>query len=112
MNVPRVPLFLTGFVVLWAALSATNAFYSIQLVATGGTGAMVGLAWAIGALVEVPIMYSFPRLARRFGAERLLVTGGLVFFYSAWLSAASGSLWARHLSRPAARLRSRGRSAS
>ena len=37
--------------------------------------ALVGIAWAVGAAIEVPLMYSFPRLAARFGTERLLVLG-------------------------------------
>jgi PPP family 3-phenylpropionic acid transporter len=87
LSVSGVPLFLAGFVVVWAALTGTNTFYSIQMVAIGGTGAQVGLIWAIGAMVEVPIMYVFPRLARRFGAERLLVLGALSFALRTGLSA-------------------------
>jgi MFS family permease len=33
----------------------------------------------VGALVEIPIMWTFPRLSARFSAERLLVTGGAIF---------------------------------
>jgi len=86
-SIPGVPLLLVGFVVLWTALAGANAFYSIQLVSLGGGASLVGLAWAIGAMVEVPIMYSFPRLAGRFGAERLLVVGGLSFALRAGLAA-------------------------
>jgi len=87
LSVPGVPLFLAGFVVVWAALTGTNTFYSIQVVAIGGTGAQVGLIWAIGATVEVPIMYVFPRLAKRVGAERLLVLGAMSFALRTGLSA-------------------------
>ena len=87
LAVPGVPILLAGFVVVWAALTGTNTFFSIQMIAIGGTGAMVGLAWAIGAMVEIPIMYSFPRLAQRFGAERLLVVGALAFAMRTALSA-------------------------
>ena len=41
-----------------------------------------------------------------------LVTGGLVFLYSAWISAAPGSVWAQRFRTPGVRLRPRGRSAS
>lgn len=85
-RIPGVPLLLAGFVVLWTALAGANAFYSIQVVALGGSASMVGVAWAIGAMVEVPIMYGFPRLAGRFGAERLLVVGGLSFALRAGLA--------------------------
>ncbi len=76
---PRMGRFLVGALLVWAALAAVNGFYSIQIVALGGAASLVGLAWVVGALVEIPIMWSFPRLAARFGAGRLLVAGGVLF---------------------------------
>jgi PPP family 3-phenylpropionic acid transporter len=76
---PRMGRFLVGTLMVWAALAAVNGFYSIQIVALGGGDSLVGLAWVVGALVEIPIMWSFPRLAARFGAGRLLVAGGVLF---------------------------------
>ena len=93
LAVRGVPLFLTGFVVVWTALSGTNTFYSIQMGAIGGSGAQIGLIWAIGAMVEVPIMYAFPRLAKRFGAERLLVIGAIAFAIRTGLSALATEPW-------------------
>lgn len=93
LAVRGVPLFLTGFVVVWTALSGTNTFYSIQMGAIGGSGAQIGLIWAIGAMVEIPIMYAFPRLARRFGAERLLVIGAIAFALRTGLSALATEPW-------------------
>jgi PPP family 3-phenylpropionic acid transporter len=76
---PRMVRFLAGSLMVWAALAAVNGFYSIQIVALGGAASLVGLAWVVGALVEIPIMWSFPRLAARFGSGRLLVAGGALF---------------------------------
>jgi len=76
---PGVALFLVGFTVVWASLSAVNAFYSIQVVALGGSAGLVGIAWAVGAAIEVPLMYAFPRIAGRVGTERLVVVGSLAF---------------------------------
>jgi PPP family 3-phenylpropionic acid transporter len=76
---PRMGRFLVGTLLVWAALNAVNGFYSIQIVALGGGASLVGLAWVVGALVEIPVMWTFPRLAARFGAERLLVVGGALF---------------------------------
>jgi len=84
---PRVAIFLTGSFLVWTSLNGTNSFYSIQVVALGGGTTLVGLAWAIGALVEVPIMFSFPRLAARFGTERLLVLGAIAIVLRAALAA-------------------------
>ena len=75
-----------GFTVVWASLAAVNAFYSIQVVALGGSTGLVGIAWAIGASIEIPIMYAFPRIGRRIGTERLVVIGSLAFALRALLA--------------------------
>jgi PPP family 3-phenylpropionic acid transporter len=80
-------LFLSGFVVIWSSLSAVTAFYSIQIVALGGSPGLVGIAWAFGAVIEVPYMYAFPRIAARFGTERLVVLGSIAFALRALLAA-------------------------
>ena len=84
---PGIPLFLCGVFLVWTSLSALNAFYSIQIVALGGGATLVGVAWAVGAIVEVPIMFSFGRLSRRFGTERLLIAGTFTFAIRALASA-------------------------
>jgi PPP family 3-phenylpropionic acid transporter len=84
---PGMLVFFAGFTVVWTALSASNAFYSIQIVAVGGGASLVGLAWAVGALIEVPLMYVFPRLGLRFGTERLLVFGAAMFGLRSLLAA-------------------------
>jgi PPP family 3-phenylpropionic acid transporter len=76
---PTLLLFFGGSVLLWIAVSAVHTFLSIHLVDLGASSALVGLVWTPGALVEVPLMLAFPLLVRRFGAERLLVLGGLAF---------------------------------
>jgi MFS transporter, PPP family, 3-phenylpropionic acid transporter len=84
---PRMVRFLVGSLLVWASLSAVNGFYSIQIVALGGGTSLVGVAWVLGALVEIPIMWTFPRLAVRFRAERLLVTGSVIFAARSLLAA-------------------------
>jgi PPP family 3-phenylpropionic acid transporter len=90
LSAPGMPLLFGGFTVVWTALTALNAFYSIQVVALGGDAALVGVAWAFGAAVEVPLMYAFPRLGARFGTEQLLVAGALAMSLRATLAAAIG----------------------
>ena len=58
---------------------AINWYFSIHLIELGAPGELVGSAWAIGALVEIPIMAAYPWLAARVGSERLLVVGAAVF---------------------------------
>jgi PPP family 3-phenylpropionic acid transporter len=52
-----------------------NAFFSIYLVSLDAPAGLVGSAWALGAIVEVPLMIAFPALAQRFGVSRLVVVG-------------------------------------
>jgi PPP family 3-phenylpropionic acid transporter len=82
-------LLFAGLTVVWTALTALNTFYSIQIVALGGSTSLVGVAWAVGAATEVPLMYVFPRLGARFGTERLLVLGAVAFALRAFLAAAA-----------------------
>ena len=87
MAKPGMGLFFTGFTVVWTSLTAMNAFYSIQIVAVGGSPGLVGIAWSFGAAIEVPFMYAFPRIAARFGTERLVVAGAVMFAVRALLGA-------------------------
>jgi MFS transporter, PPP family, 3-phenylpropionic acid transporter len=66
-------------VLLWTAVSAVMTFASIHLVALGGDGAMVGALWALGAFIEVPLMFTFPVLVRRTGPEPLVVIGAVAY---------------------------------
>ena len=86
LGAPGMLVFFAGFTIVWTALAATNAFYSIQVVALGGSTALVGIAWGFGAVIEVPLMYAFPRLGARFGTERLLVVGAVAFALRAALA--------------------------
>ena len=87
LRAPGIALFLAGFTLCWAALAAVTAFYSIQVVALGGSPGLVGIAWAFGAAIEVPYMYAFPRVAGRFGTERIVVAGSIAFALRALLAA-------------------------
>jgi MFS transporter, PPP family, 3-phenylpropionic acid transporter len=76
---PVLRAFLLASFGVWSASMAINAFFSIHLLAIGAPGEVVGSAWALGAMVEVPIMWAYPALAARFGARRLLVAGAVAF---------------------------------
>jgi PPP family 3-phenylpropionic acid transporter len=71
--------FLAVLLLTWTSAAAVNAFFSIRLVQVGAPESLVGIAWALGAAVEVPIMLAFPVLARRFGLNRLLLAGAALF---------------------------------
>jgi MFS transporter, PPP family, 3-phenylpropionic acid transporter len=78
LRIPEMRAFLVAMFVCWSALNAVNAFLSVDLVSLGAPPNVVGVTWAVGAGLEVPIMWAYPTLARRFGSDRLLVAGPLV----------------------------------
>jgi PPP family 3-phenylpropionic acid transporter len=71
--------FLLPIMLVWSASMGINWYFSLHLLDLGAPGELVGAAWAIGALVEVPIMWAYPWLASRVGAERLLLAGAFAF---------------------------------
>jgi PPP family 3-phenylpropionic acid transporter len=76
---PPLARFLPAVLLVWSASMAINWYFSIHLLELGAPGEVVGSAWAIGALVEIPIMAAYPWLAARVGSERLLVIGASCF---------------------------------
>jgi PPP family 3-phenylpropionic acid transporter len=73
-----IAICLIGSFLAWAAVSSQNAFFTIYLIQLGASTDMAGSAWSIAALLEVPAMFFFPALARRFGVERLIVLGAVL----------------------------------
>lgn len=73
----HLAIFLAGSILLWTSVAAFTTFFSIHLVSLGAPAEVVGLAWALGALVEVPLMFSFHRIVARVGPEPLIVIGVL-----------------------------------
>jgi Na+/melibiose symporter-like transporter len=87
LRTPRLGLFFLASIVIWTSHSALLGFISLRVLDLGGDGTAVAATWSLGAVVEVPLMYAFPALARRFGAERLIVIGGVAFAVRALISA-------------------------
>lgn len=83
--------FLVAAFLLWASVQAVSAFLSVRLYDLGAGAEVVGWAWIVGSVVEVPIMFAFPRLAARFGAHRLLVVGAACFAVRAGIYAVAGT---------------------
>ena len=75
-----IALFLIGATAAWTAISFQSSFFSIYLRSLGAPSSEVGWTWAIAATMEIPVMFLFPWLARRFGIERLLVAGAAIVF--------------------------------
>jgi MFS family permease len=73
-----IALFLVGSLVAWTATSSQNSFFSIYLEQLGAPGSVIGWTWAIAAALEIPVMFLFPWLARRFGVEKLILAGAVI----------------------------------
>jgi PPP family 3-phenylpropionic acid transporter len=71
--------FLPAVLLVWSASWLINWYFSIHLLELGAPGELVGSSWAIGAVVEIPIMAAYPWLGARVGSERLLVLGAGCF---------------------------------
>ena len=71
-------LFFASSVLVWTAFGGASAYFSVRLVEQGADASLVGLGWAVNALVEVPAMLVFRRLADRTGVPALIVAGALV----------------------------------
>jgi len=66
-----IAIFLVGSLAAWTAISAQTSFFSIYLRSLGAPSSVVGWTWAIAAMLEVPTMFLFPWLARRFRGRTL-----------------------------------------
>ncbi len=91
IRAPGMAPFLVAAFILWASVQAVAAFLSVRLYDLGAGAELVGAAWIVGSVVEVPIMFAFPRLAARFGAHRLLILGAAFFAARAALYAVAGT---------------------
>jgi PPP family 3-phenylpropionic acid transporter len=72
-------LYFIGACVTWTAASGGLTYFSLRLVEQGADAGLIGIGWAVNAIVEVPIMLLFRRLTRRFGVRALIVGGAVAF---------------------------------
>jgi PPP family 3-phenylpropionic acid transporter len=76
---PGLGLFLVASAVVWTASTGAMALFSLRILELGGDATLIGIGWAVTALLEAPFMILFPRLARRVAVERLIVIGTMLF---------------------------------
>ena len=87
LRTPRLGMFFVASVVVWTSHAALQGFISLRVTELGGDASTVAATWSLGAVIEVFLMTAFPALARRFGAERLIVLGAFSFAIRALISA-------------------------
>ena len=71
----RLATFLVSLFLLYAAFSATFSFVAVRIAELGGGLFVIGVAAALQAVAEVPVMRATPRLSRAFGHRALYVAG-------------------------------------
>ena len=72
-------IFLTSVFLLATTTSAVNAFFSIYMDGIGAREGSIGLAWALAAVTEIPVMIFSGEIMRRIGAGGLLKVAFLVY---------------------------------
>ena len=87
LRTPRLGVFFVASVVVWTSHAALQGFISLRVKDLGGDATTIAATWSLGAMIEVFLMSAFPALARRFGAERLIVIGAFAFAVRAFISA-------------------------
>ena len=87
LRTPRLGVFFVASVVVWTSHAALQGFISLRVKDLGGDATTIAATWSLGAVIEVFLMSAFPALARRFGAERLIVIGAFSFAIRALMSA-------------------------
>lgn len=68
-------IFVLGSFLGWLGMQLVLSFTPLRFAELGAGATIIGLGGAIAAAIEVPLMLAFPRLAARFGANRLLLAG-------------------------------------
>lgn len=76
---PSFFIVLPAAVLLYSSHSMINNFMYQIIVSKGGDSASLGTAFAIAAVVELPVMFAFSRLLRRISAGKWLVISGFAF---------------------------------
>jgi len=90
---PELVVFVLIAGVLQLAQAAHSTFFSIRLQTVGGSNAVVGVAWALAALSEVPVWWVLGRIIRRVGGLPLLAFAGLAYAVRFWLYSLVTAPW-------------------
>lgn len=75
LRLPGLATFFVASTFAWTASSTALTLLSLRVVDLGGDTSLVGVAWAVNAAVEIPLMLLFPRIVKRFRVEWLIVGG-------------------------------------
>lgn len=83
---PALALFLAAAFLLGIAINGVQFFFPLYMTALGGDANLLGLAGAVAALSEIPVMYNASRILKRIGGLWAGVRIGLVLYVVRWLA--------------------------
>lgn len=90
---PAFMLMVLGLVLLLTFHNAINT-YMLQLMQNvGGDSATMGTAISIAAICELPVMFGFSRISKRFSVQSLLLLCGIAYVLRAVLLLFATSVW-------------------
>ncbi len=76
---PDVGVFLISALLLWASSNGGSQFLSLYLSDIGAGGGLIGAAWAVAAVSEVPMLFFSGWWLRRLGLRGFLLLGYVVY---------------------------------
>lgn len=76
---PTVIVFLVSIFIVMVGNGAVSSFFSLYLDGIGANEGMIGAAWAIASVSEIPVMLYAGRVMRRIGPAGLLKLACLVY---------------------------------
>ena len=76
---PSFPVVLLASALLYSSHTLINNFMFQIISSKGGDSESLGIAFAIAAMTELPVMFAFSRLLRRFSAGKWLMISGFAF---------------------------------
>ena len=78
----RLPGFLAttlACLLIYTGVYTVHSFFSLTVIAVGGTSSDIGLGMALLALSEVPLLWNFYRLSRRFKNSHMILCSILMY---------------------------------
>jgi MFS transporter, PPP family, 3-phenylpropionic acid transporter len=73
-------MFTASIVVMSISFYSVLSFLGVYIIRIGGTEGLVGLVGSLGAIVEIPFLFSASGFIRRYGSRAMLIVGYLGYF--------------------------------
>jgi len=92
LRYPAFTLMLLATLLMLTAHSILNTYLLQIIQSVGGNSSQLGIALAIQAVVEMPVLFVFSRLIKRFRSKTLMLIAATGFAFKALMYALSGSV--------------------